>query len=77
MEDAHDAGRPWRSRAEPFDVDELTGRVEELARDPALRVRLGAAGRRRVEETFDARGYAAAIVDRYTARARPRAADPV
>ena len=55
------------------DVDALTDRVERLAQDPALRARMGAAGRRRVEEVFDARNYVAAMVKRYTASRHPRA----
>jgi L-malate glycosyltransferase len=37
----------------PGDRDALAAAVEQLAIDPALRARLGAAGRRRAEERFD------------------------
>jgi glycosyltransferase involved in cell wall biosynthesis len=56
------------------DVRALAERVERLARDPSLRARMGAAGRRRVEQVFDARDYVAALVERYTASRQPRAA---
>jgi glycosyltransferase involved in cell wall biosynthesis len=56
------------------DVEGLTERVERLARDPSLRARMGAAGRRHVEEVFDARNYVAALLERYTSSRRPRAA---
>lgn len=40
---------------EPGDVDALTARVGALVADPALRVRMGEAGRARVEQDFTAR----------------------
>lgn len=40
---------------EPGDVDELTARVMQLITDSALRVRLGEAGRVRVEQNFTTR----------------------
>ncbi len=47
------------------DVLALADRVEALARDPGLRRRMGAAGRRRVEDEFDGRAYAAMMLARY------------
>jgi glycosyltransferase involved in cell wall biosynthesis len=55
------------------DVATLADRVEALARDPGLRHRMGAAGRRRVEDEFDGRAYAATMLDRY--RTSPPAGD--
>jgi len=40
---------------EPEDVDGLTARVTQLIADPALRARLGASGRARVEQNFTTR----------------------
>ncbi len=37
---------------EPGDVDAAAARLEELARDPALRTRLGEAGRERVRARY-------------------------
>lgn len=51
----------------PAHWDELTCRLERLARDPALRRRLGAAGRARVEAEFDASKAAAPIVAKFLA----------
>jgi glycosyltransferase involved in cell wall biosynthesis len=47
------------------DVDALADRVGRLLRDPALARRLGKAGRRHVEQHFDARKYVAGLIDRY------------
>ncbi|MBI3680140.1 MAG: glycosyltransferase family 4 protein [Acidobacteria bacterium] len=43
----------------------LAGRIVELARDPALRARLGEAGRERAHAQFDVRKNARALVDLY------------
>jgi glycosyltransferase involved in cell wall biosynthesis len=56
------------------DVGALAECVDRLARNPALRRRMGVAGRRRVEEAFDSRHYVAAMVERYTASRHPGAA---
>ena len=52
-------GVPWVNRhgetglvVEPGDVSELGGALNRLVEDPALRMRLGAHARQRVEETF-------------------------
>jgi glycosyltransferase involved in cell wall biosynthesis len=37
----------------PGDVAELTARIGQLLDDPELRLRIGTAGRRNVEERFD------------------------
>jgi glycosyltransferase involved in cell wall biosynthesis len=50
---------------ERHDVHALADRVEALARDPELRRRMGAEGRRRVEDEFDGRAYAATMLARY------------
>ena len=57
------------------DVIGLAERVEALAMDPELRRRMGIAGRRRVEEGFDGRAYATAMLARY--RTGSPAPDPV
>jgi glycosyltransferase involved in cell wall biosynthesis len=48
------------------DVDAMADRVCRLLRDPALARRLGKAGRRHVEQHFDARKYVGRLIDRYT-----------
>jgi glycosyltransferase involved in cell wall biosynthesis len=47
----------------PEDPDALADRVVTLLRDPALRVRMGQAGRAHVLESFTASAYAAHIAD--------------
>lgn len=47
----------------PEDPDALAQRVLTLLRDPALRARMGAAGRERVLARYTAAGYAAQIAD--------------
>jgi glycosyltransferase involved in cell wall biosynthesis len=54
---------------EPNNPAQLADRVEALAADPELRHRLGTAGRRHVEESFDIRTYVTTIMARYLARA--------
>ena len=44
------------------DVDRLIEAIQSLIRDPALRVRMGAAGRAYVENHFDARKNVARIL---------------
>lgn len=53
---------------ERHDVAALADRVEELARSAGLRRRMGAAGRRRVEDEFDGRAYAVRMLARYRGR---------
>jgi len=48
------------------DVEAMADRVGRLLREPALARRLGNAGRRHVEQHFDARKYVASLIDRYT-----------
>jgi glycosyltransferase involved in cell wall biosynthesis len=45
------------------DVDALADRIRRLKADRALRLRMGAAGRKRVEARFDAATIAASVVD--------------
>jgi len=49
----------------PGDVDQLAARIGQLLADPALRERIGAAGRRTVEERFDMQQRAAEFADYY------------
>lgn len=48
------------------DVDAATAAIETLVADPGLRARMGAAGRRRVEEHFTAERYAERVAEGYT-----------
>ena len=57
----------------PGDVEELANALESLLRDPQLRVRLGAAGRRNVEDKFDVDKTAAQLLEIIEAVAVPRA----
>jgi glycosyltransferase involved in cell wall biosynthesis len=57
----------------PGDVEALANALESLLRDPQLRARLGAAGRRRVEEKFDVDRTAAQLLELIEAVAVPRA----
>jgi glycosyltransferase involved in cell wall biosynthesis len=50
---------------EPGDVGQLTHAIEGLLDDPGRRQRMGAAGRRRVEERFSWRAVAQATADTY------------
>jgi glycosyltransferase involved in cell wall biosynthesis len=50
------------------DVDAMADRVGRLLREPALARRLGNAGRRHVEQHFDARRYVTSLIDRYTTK---------
>src|SRR5947199_10555600 len=59
----------------PGDVDGLANSLELLLRDPQLRTRLGAAGRRNIEERFDVDKTAAQLLELVEAAALPR--DPV
>jgi glycosyltransferase involved in cell wall biosynthesis len=54
---------------EPGDVDGLAERVAMLLHDTALATRFGEAGRRHVEQSFSAKKYVAAIIERYSNRA--------
>jgi glycosyltransferase involved in cell wall biosynthesis len=47
------------------DADEATAAIETLIGDPALRRRLGAAGRRRAEQRFSVERYAQRVADAY------------
>ena len=49
-------------------VDELVDRLRQLVADPALRQRLGAAGRRRVCETYNLERNVAVLAERFQAR---------
>ncbi|GEP37354.1 glycosyl transferase family 1 [Nocardioides psychrotolerans] len=49
----------------PGDVGELKAAIEGLLDDPAKRVRMGAAGRQRVEELFSWRAVAATVAQAY------------
>ncbi|OGU16125.1 MAG: hypothetical protein A2076_05650 [Geobacteraceae bacterium GWC2_53_11] len=49
----------------PGDVAELAARIGQLLDDPALRLRIGAAGRRNVEERFDMQQRAAEFATLY------------
>lgn len=57
---------------EPRDVSDLLARLQMLAADPALRRRLGAAARARVERDFQPEALTSALIDLY-ARLRARA----
>jgi len=57
----------------PGHVEELANALESLLRDPQLRTRLGAAGRRNVEEKFDVDKTAAQLLELIEAVALPRA----
>jgi glycosyltransferase involved in cell wall biosynthesis len=50
----------------PGDPAELAAVLDRLARDPALRVRLGAAGRARAEEAFDLHAFRQAHLEVYS-----------
>ena len=52
----------------PHDEDALAEAIVALLRDPALRHRLGAAGRERVVEEFSVDRMVARILDVYQAR---------
>jgi glycosyltransferase involved in cell wall biosynthesis len=56
----------------PGDVEELANALESLLRDPGLRVRLGAAGRRNVEQKFDVDKTAAQLLELFEAVAVAR-----
>jgi glycosyltransferase involved in cell wall biosynthesis len=47
----------------PGDLEALADRLSRLRADPSLRVRMGLAGRRRVEERFDSARIAATVVE--------------
>jgi len=55
------------------DVEGLASALESLLRDPQLRARLGAAGRRNVEATFDVDKTAAQLLQLFEAAGVPRA----
>ena len=57
----------------PGDVEGIANALESLLRDPQLRARLGAAGRRNVEESFDVDKTAVQLLDLLEAAAVPRA----
>jgi hypothetical protein len=57
----------------PGDVEQLADALESLLRDPQLRARFGAAGRRNVEEKFDVDKTAAQLLELIEAVAVPRA----
>jgi glycosyltransferase involved in cell wall biosynthesis len=48
------------------DAAETTGAIAKLLDDPALRARMGAAGRRRVLENYTLDRYAARVAEAYT-----------
>jgi glycosyltransferase involved in cell wall biosynthesis len=52
----------------PADAATLAGALERLARDPALRRRMGAAGRRKVEREFDLRVNTATLLELFRRR---------
>ena len=56
----------------PGDVESLANAIESLLRDQQLRARLGAAGRRNVEEKFDVDKTAAQLLELVEAVAVPR-----
>lgn len=56
----------------PGDVAALSDRIAELASDPALRSRLGAAGRERVVEHFDSTVEASRLATLFVSSARAR-----
>jgi glycosyltransferase involved in cell wall biosynthesis len=58
----------------PGHVEGLANALESLLRDPQLRARLGAAGRRNIEERFDVDKTAAQLLDLVEAAAVPRVA---
>jgi glycosyltransferase involved in cell wall biosynthesis len=57
----------------PGNVEGLASALESLLHDPQLRARLGAAGRRNVEERFDVDKTAAQLLQLFEAAAVPRA----
>jgi len=57
----------------PGHVEGLASALESLLRDPQLRARLGAAGRRNVEERFDVDKTAAQLLQLFEGAAVPRA----
>jgi glycosyltransferase involved in cell wall biosynthesis len=61
--------------ANPFHVEEYAGRIAELLRDPELRRRMGAAGRRRLDEYFGIERLTREFLEEYerAARAHPGA----
>jgi glycosyltransferase involved in cell wall biosynthesis len=48
---------------EPNDSEGVARAIVELARDPALRDRLGAAGRERIEQEFDVRACSRTLAE--------------
>ncbi|MGH8101804.1 MAG: glycosyltransferase family 4 protein [Chthoniobacterales bacterium] len=60
----------------PGNVEELVNALESLLGDRQLRVRLGAVGRRTVEETFDVDKTTAQLLKLFEAAAVPRAVQP-
>jgi colanic acid/amylovoran biosynthesis glycosyltransferase len=58
--------------APPGDADALAAALRRLADDPELRGRLGAQGRRTVQEGFDVERSAEQLIERFAASARER-----
>ena len=58
------------------DANALASAIETLVRDPGLRAKLGAAGRRRVEKLFSSTAIGTEIAAIYRDMAELRIADP-
>jgi len=58
------------ARPPPGDAPALASALRRLADDPELRARLGAAGRRTVQEGFDVERSAEQLIERFAASAK-------